>query len=196
MSNEKDKTNRPRRSRKFSAVTYLSEQQLQEVLRQHNKNIKAYAYILHDKDEDKKSHRHILLTTVNATTKTAIKAWFSGHVDALGLPINTMVEEMHDAYSCWCYLTHRDSDGKKLDGKAEYSPEDIKGFNTDIYIDEASNDKDTITCAVEDLLDGLTLREVATKYGRDFIIHYHSIKLLLNDILIQESEDKEECLQQ
>lgn len=189
MNNEKDSTNRPRRTRKFSAVTYLDEQQIKEVLQKHNKNIKAYAYILHDKDTNKKPHRHLLLTTINATTKTAVKAWFSGYADSSGLPINTMIEEMHDSYSSWCYLVHKDSSGNKIEGKAEYNLEDIKSFNKEIYIDEVSNDKDTITCAVVDLLDGLTLKEVAIKYGRDFIIHYHSIKLLLNDIQIQESEE-------
>lgn len=191
MSNEKDKTNKPRKTRNFSAITYLNESQIKEVMLKHSGKIKGYAYILHnlDTNEDgskKEEHRHILIKTVNATTTSGIKSWFSGYFDSDCKHINTIVQEMHDTYATYCYLSHKTAELEQIEGKAVYKEEDIKGSNIEIFKDEITNDKDCITMAVQDLLEGLTLKDVALKYGRDFIIHYHSIKLLLNDIYEQE----------
>lgn len=192
MSNENSTTNSPlgrdqkKRTRCFSCVTYLSESQLRECLRKHSNNIKAYAFMLHDKDEGKEPHRHLLISLVNATTANAVRLWFSGYADDKGQLINTLCQPTYDATAQYMYLSHRDVMGQPLDDKYLYDEKDIVSFNADVFKDPAESDKDSISCAVMDLLEGMPLKDVALKYGRDFIIHYQSIKILMNDIMSAE----------
>ena len=189
MSNENSTVNRPptkRRPRSFSLVTYLDVFQVQDVLLKHDKQIRAYAYIEHNKDVDengeiKPRHIHILIRTIQARTVSDICNWVSGFFDDNGLGINTLAQEMHDISNSYLYLTHSTPQALEQ-GKYQYSPNDI--FTNDReYFEKASyNDEDNITLAVAELLDGKPLKEVALKYGRDFILHYNSIRLLVNDI--------------
>lgn len=178
--------NSVRRVRSFSLLTYLDLFQVQEVLYKHDKQIRAYAYIQHDKDVNddgliKTRHVHVLVRLVQARTVSDVINWFSGFVDDKGQLINTLGQEMHDISSSYLYLTHNTPQSIE-DGKYQYSVDDI--FTNDrSYFEKASySDEDNMSCAVAELLDGVPLRDVAIKYGRDFIIHYNSIRMLVNDI--------------
>lgn len=189
MSNENSSINFPpskRRCRSFSLVTYLDIFQVHDVILKHDKQIKAYAFIEHDRDCDdngeiKPRHIHILLRLIQARTVADICNWFSGYFDDKGIGINTLGQEMHDISSSYLYLTHSTPQSLE-EGKYQYSTNDI--FTNDReYFEKASyNDEDNITLAVSELLEGKPLKEVSLKYGRDFILHYHSIRLLVNDI--------------
>lgn len=189
MSNENSTTNSPpkkRRPRSFSLVTYLDISQVQDVLLKHDKQIRAYAYIEHNRDCDengevKPRHIHILIRTIQGRTVSDICNWFSGFFDDKGLGINTLGQEMHDISNSYLYLTHSTQQALE-ENKYQYSPDEI--FTNDReYFEKASyNDEDNITLAVSELLEGKPLKEVALKYGRDFILHYQSIRLLVNDI--------------
>lgn len=186
MSNENNSLNKPRRSRSFSLTTYLTKSQVAEVLRRHDKQIRAYAYIEHDKDinEDltpKERHIHLLLQLVNANTLDAVRKWFKGFVDAENKEINTLGQIMHDASASFDYLTH-DTEQAKADGKYQYNTEDIITNDKSFWENSSDYSEDNITLALQELCQGVPLFEVATKYGRDFIIHYQSIKMLFNDI--------------
>lgn len=172
-----------KRYRNFSLVTYLKSHQIESVLLQHDRQVKSYAYITHDKC-NKEVHAHLLLCLINNTTCNAIQNWFSGFEDEKGLSINTLVQPMHDLYGSFKYLTH-ETEQAKTEGKYVYNFEDIKGFNLSYFTNTAEQDIDNLTLSVNDLLNGIPLVEVMQTYGRDFIIHYGHIKTLLNDIQIQ-----------
>ena len=192
MSNENSTVNSPRqqRSRNFALSTYLSKEQVKDVLFRHDKQIKAYAYIEHNKDlnEDKtpkENHIHILLRTINNITVDNVRNWFKGYTDLKGLPINTLGQVMHDITSSFEYLTHN-TEQAKADGKYLYDENEVISNDLGYFKNNTEHTEDNITLAILELCEGVPLKEVATKYGRDFIIHYQSIKMLFNDIQRQE----------
>ena len=191
MANETTSTNRPpKRVRSFCLSSYLTKSEIVEVLRKHDRQIRAYAYIEHDRDlnEDgtpKPRHIHLLLRTVNSRTVDDIRNWFRGFTDDKGMPVNTLGQEMHDIGSSFEYLTH-DTEAAITEGKFRYDPADIISNDVEYFKGTSERDEDNISLAVMDLCNGIPLREVALKYGRDFIIHYANIKLLFNDIQLQE----------
>lgn len=191
MSNETSTTNRPlKRVRSFCLSTYLTKCEVGEVLRKHERQIRAYAYIEHDRDVNKDGspkprHIHLLMRTVNNRTVDDIRNWFKGYTDEKGMPVNTLGQEMHDIGSSFEYLTH-DTEAAISEGKFRYDPADIISNDVDYFKGTSERDEDNISLAVMDLCNGIPLREVSLKYGRDFIIHYASIKLLFNDIQLQE----------
>lgn len=191
MANEISTTNRPpKRVRSFCLSTYLTKSEVGEVLRKHERQIRAYAYIEHDRDINKDGtpkprHIHLLIRTVNGRTVEDIRNWFRGFTDDKGMPVNTLGQEMHDIGSSFEYLTH-DTEAAITEGKFRYDPADIISNDVEYFKGTSERDEDNISLAVMDLCNGVPLREVALKYGRDFIIHYASIKLLFNDIQLQE----------
>lgn len=175
-----------KRFRNFSLVTYCSPEQVQAVMHAHDKQLKAYAYILHDKDtieigELKTSHCHVIVSLVNNTTCEAVRNWFRGFVDNRGLPVNTLAQSCHDIFAAFDYLTHN-TEQAKSDGKYLYSDSDIVGFNLDFFKDDTKQEIDNLTLAITDMLNGVPLADVLQRYGRDFIVHYGHIKMLYNDI--------------
>lgn len=192
MSNETSTVNRPpksKRVRSFCLSTYLDKKQVNDILLKHDRQIRAYAYIEHNKDinEDgtpKERHIHLLLRTVNAKDVDTVRNWFKGYTDINGMPINTLGQEMHDIGSSFDYLTHSTEQARE-EGKHQYDKSEIVSNDLKYFEDSTINDEDNISLAVMELCDGVPLKEVALKYGRDFIIHYQSIKLLFNDIQTQ-----------
>lgn len=190
MSNENSTTNIPlsfdskKRSRNFSLITYLSKEDLQEVLSFHLENIKAYAYILHDKD-NKENHFHLVLSLYNATTANAVCKWFRGYVDDKGQPINTIGQCVHDKSAVFCYLTHENAKDK-----FQYSYDDIIGYNQEFFLDSEEIKVDSVSMALEDLLSGVSVRVLCKRYGRDFIIHSKSILSVAEMIRYEEYQKK------
>lgn len=163
-------------------VTYLSKSQIEDILISKDKHIRSYVYIFHNKDIDKEPHYHILIRTLHNTTLSAVKKWFSGYIDYNGNLVNTFIEPMHDINGAFSYLTHRTDECIKQ-GKFQYSELDLISNNIELWHNVEDLTCDNISLALSDLLGGQPLNEVALKYGRDFIIHYHSIKVLLDDIM-------------
>lgn len=174
--------------RNWRLVTYLSEEQLMSVLLEHDTQIKAYAYILHDKDflEDKitpkPAHYHLLLALNNAHTFEQVHKWFIGFEDDKGVEINSFLLELNHRKGAFAYLTH---DTFKSKDKYQYPVSDIKSFNPNFFTNDDESASDCLSLAVDEILGGANLIEVKRKYGRDFIIHYPKIKLLVQDIVNQ-----------
>ncbi len=200
MSNENSTTNVPRRirvgsnaksgrARKFSCITYLSEDQLKVCLLQHSLQVRYYAYAYHNKDlkEDgtpKEPHIHLVLVTYNTCSVSAIRRWFSGYVDSNG-EITTTAQICNDVFSMYDYLTHNTKEcreqGKYLYDKSIIETNDKQGY----FRASAESEFDNITLASEMLIKGKEVQEVAKIFGRDFIIHYNTIKSYVNDVLRQ-----------
>lgn len=189
MSNEKDTVNRPlttKRTRSFALSTYLTKSQVADVLLRHDRQIRAYAYIEHNRDTNadgtpKDRHIHILLQLVNARVLDDVRNWFKGYTDSLGLPVNTLGQVMHDISSSFEYLTH-ETEQAKAESKFIYDKSEVVSNDIKYFQDNSLYDEDNISLALVELCSGVSLAEVARKYGRDFIIHYQSIKMLYNDI--------------
>ena len=181
------KSNKSRRFRNFSLVTYLSEQQVFDILCEHQQQIKACSYITHDKDKNedgthKEKHIHVLIALYNNTTENAIKNWFNGgYVDTNGNIINTLVQNCSCIQAQFDYQIHK----RNVD-KYQYDKSLRSGWNFEYFEDTKSQDDDTLQQALIDCAQGVPLSILVQRYGRDFIIHYRTIKCLVCDIISEE----------
>lgn len=167
--------------RKWSLVTYLTTDQLLSRLSQLSGKVTAYAFILHDMDVNadgspKAPHTHLLIRTACPLNLATVRRWFAAFDDD-GKPITTTAQVCSDLDSAFQYLTHAND----LD-KYQYDRDDIVCTDTSAFCLDEGAPSDDMAVALADLLAGVSLRDVAARYGRDFIIHYASIRLLVNDI--------------
>lgn len=171
------------RGRKFTCVTYLSEQQLQICLQAHYSQLRGFAYALHDKDVNKdgtpkESHTHVVLWLYNASTVARIRRWFRA-VDSEGKEITTTAQVCKDISFSYEYLWHR-NDPEKY----QYSPDIVVSSDSSIF--EKDDPDDNALNALNDIVSGVPLLEVATRYGRDFIYHYKHMESLVSAIMLQQ----------
>lgn len=168
-------------SRKWSLVTYLPREALLARLSSLSGKVTAYAFILHDRDltsdgSPKEPHTHLLLRTACPLNLSTVRRWFAA-LDDDGKPITTTAQVCSDLDSAFQYLTHV-NDPEKY----QYDRDDIVCTDTSAFCLDEGAPSDDMAAALADLLEGVPLREVAARYGRDFIIHYASIRLLVQDI--------------
>lgn len=173
------------RGRKFSCVTYLSDFQLQVALQAHYSAIRGFAYAHHDKDVNKdgtskEPHTHVVLWLYNPSTVGRIRRWFRA-VDSEGKEITTTAQTCKDVVFAYEYLWHRNDPDKYQYSKDIVTASDSSLFEKDDPDDNALN-------ALNDILDGVSLLEVANRYGRDFIYHYKHMQALVGDILAQQEK--------
>ena len=161
-------------TRKWSLVTYLCPADIAAVFADKSDKVRAYAYCTHYKDEGKEPHTHIVVWLNTPFSASTIKNWFRG-CDSKGELANTLAEPCKDIVAMYRYLIHEDNPEKY-----QYDPEDRICSVPSCFEDDVQTD-DTWT-AVEDLLNGVPLAEVARRYGRDFIYHYSHIRQLVADI--------------
>lgn len=163
-------SNKERSSRKFSLVTYLTEEQLRDVLNSHYRQIKAWAYAYHDSDKNddgslKVKHCHVILYVYNASTVTRIRKWFRAF-DSDGKEITTTGQICDDLSSMWDYLIHADNPEK-----FQY-PDSIRCSNDRyFFMDDSPNDDNSLSI-IDDLLSDVSIYEMVSRYGRDFCIHF------------------------
>lgn len=170
-----------KKSRKFSLVSYVPAEHILQVLQSHSKSIRGFAYATHDKDLNddgtlKAIHTHIVLWLYDGRALDDIRRWFR-YTDSDGQAVNTLGQFCLDISSAYEYLTHQNTPEKY-----QYSPDIVVCTDESLFENASEVNEDSALGALNDLIDGMPLREVAAKYGRDFIFHYHHIKLLLDDI--------------
>jgi hypothetical protein len=146
-------------------------------------SVQDVAYILHDRDEGKTDHYHVVIMLNRSRRIQDIvnflqKNFFKG---------NVLYEPVRDGAAVFDYLTH---DTKGDENKAVYFPHEVqssissdewKKLYSGVGTVKQSDKEDGILCAYIDLVSGLDVESCARKYGRDFIIHYGHIKNLLQD---------------
>lgn len=172
--------------RNFSCVSYLSLEQLHDVLNRKSNQIKHYAYILHDMDKEadgspKQPHFHIIVCLVHSVNLTTFINWWSGYYDSDGMAVNTLVQCVGSVSLCYRYLTHKDDPDKY-----QYNDVLITASDPSYFEDERLCEADPVWALVDMILSGKSLREVARIGGRDFIYHYSAIRVLIDDIREQE----------
>lgn len=171
-----------KRSRKFSLVSYCTPEFILSALQNHERSIRGYAFATHDKDRNddgtlKEVHTHIVLWLFDGRTVDDIRRWFR-YTDSDGQAVNTLGQFCLDVTSAFEYLTHKNAPDK-------YQYDDDIVICTDDSLFNGLSDvcEDTAVGALQELINGVPLKEVAFRYGRDFIFHYSHIKLLIDDIL-------------
>lgn len=174
-----------KRSRNFSIVTYLTKEQMQSVLNAHSNQIRAFAFIEHNCDIDenglpKERHIHCIIKTFHQSTTSGICSWFRGFTDSKNMPVNTLAQIVFDISGCFEYLTHN-TEVAIAEGKYLYSDDEVITNNAELFKNTAF-EEDNLSLALDDMLNGIPLVDIAKKYGRDFIIHYGHIRTLFNDI--------------
>lgn len=173
--------------RNFFCVSYLTLEQIHDVLTRKASQIKQYAYILHDMDIEsdgtpKQQHFHIIVCLNHPVNLNTFINWWKGYIDGDGKAVNTLVQCAGSVSVCYRYLTHKDDPDK-------YQYNDILIVSTDpsYFEDERLSEADPVWELVDMILSGKSLREVARIGGRDFIYHYSAIRVLVDDIINQES---------
>lgn len=199
----------------FFLLTYLPPDDVWLELQAHQSQIKRFALALHDKDtwnEDvyyvdpetkeyildenglpsvkyragspKEPHVHVFLELKNNQKRTvsAVANWFKEFHGE-----NTFCRSVtSNPGACWKYLIH-DSDECRREGKFQYTP-DIRVSNDPQYFNrfDLPFQGDKILNALLDLEAGFSYRECCMKYGRDFILHAHHIRAMVELIKSQE----------
>lgn len=137
---------------------------------------KHWCYIRHDQD-DNEPHYHILARFPTEMSLKACRKLQLGTQNLLGKSLNSLKAQM----KMTCYLTHNTAKARK-DGKHIYELTDVQYKPNDDYWEkqfekegekadkEASNES-----FVNDLLaPDLSVKQMAIKYGRDFIKNFNS----------------------
>ncbi len=151
------------RVRFFSLISYLSESEFLSIL-EDNTRIRNYIYIYHNKDNCE-PHYHICLNTFNAHTVTAVCKWFKIN------DVNTFSEEIHSS-NIFGYLTHS---LPKYKDKYQYSETELRSNDIEFWRRFCPT-ADVAQLIIADLLEGKSLREMLSLYGREFVINYNKYR--------------------
>lgn len=174
--------NKSARGYSFGIVSYASIEELQPLL----KTAKHYAYILHDKDEGKDAHYHIYATFHTAKS-------FKGVCGLVESEQNTFAELLKgSADDLLSYFTHSNALNKY-----QYDASEIVYDNDSKYWSRGANKEakeQENGQFLEDLLSAKSLREMAIKYGRDFMRNYQSYANFREAVRAEEMRDLEKQL--
>ena len=171
-----------KRTRVFSIITYVSEADIQDAIRTHTKSLRAFAYILHDRDEAE-PHYHLLLRTYDAWSSTQITKWFDKY--KLRDNNNTFVEPATDLHALQEYITHSDYQSIK-EGKHQYSVEEVVDGGLFDMIEQKDSYDGTFEI-VNAMLQGVPTRTLVRRYGKQLIYHYSQFCAIVEAI---NSEDR------
>lgn len=146
------------RSRQWSLVTYASVVEFAPLLNQCD----HYAYIFHDQD-GVEPHYHLLCVFKNPRALKGLQDTIKSNQNTLGEPVKSSLEEMYK------YLTHERDTDKVLYPKESIVCDSI-GFWESLTAEEGS----ITDSMIDDILQGLPLRLLARRYGRDYMRNYNA----------------------
>ena len=186
-------SNRKIQARNLTVMTYCPVEFIREVLNLHADDIRAYAYIYHDKfsaeelgdKERKEPHYHIVLRLNRPFTESAVSKWFVFY-NSDGLRQRVDVKATDDPFECYDYLIH-----KHHPEKYQFSEHDIVCNFPKAFKRKSDNiSDDNALNALNDLINGTPVYTVCKRYGRDII--YHLNALVYAKFLI--SRNSSDCL--
>lgn len=172
----------------ISCVTYATIDQLRAVIAQHSDQVQDCICILHDKDlkEDgspKESHLHFLLSLTTSREISEVCGWLKKCTDEKGQAVNTFGEPVLSTSGSLAYLTHEGQETKHqynesdivilrgskehwltLEGEVERNTR--RAQEKQAKKDEQSEEIDQL---IQDCIENKPEREMARKYGRDYI---------------------------
>ena len=167
-----------KRSRYFSLVTYITDTtRIVELIGKKRNSIRAYALIKHDCDSVD-VHHHLVIRTHSAWTCPSVCKWFKDTETGQ----NTFAEFIHDTGAIMDYLTHENEVGT---GKHIYNKDDIiDGGICDLL--PRGDTADDSMAIVEDVLAGVSTREMCKRYGREFIYRFAAFMAVAEQIKEEE----------
>lgn len=157
------------RARQFFIRTYLNPDEFEPII----KAAKNWAYILHDKDGGE-PHYHIIAVFKNARTEDGIRATIPSTQQSRIEIVKNGIE------ACYRYLTHEDNPEKY-----HYSKDEIIS-NGNGYFEDNKAENETAEQMLDDILQGLSLRELARRYGRDFMKNWRKYTQFAYNVMLQE----------
>ena len=146
-----------RRLYSWSLITYGTEEEIKRICNE----AQHYAYIYHGAEEGKEPHYHILATFKTWKSLTSLKVILNNGQNILG-------QKLIDKLAAYRYLTHKDNPEK-----VQYNDEDIRSDNKTFWGEEEK--EDTIQM-LEDIINKVSYRDMARKYGKDFIKNFESYR--------------------
>lgn len=164
-----------KRCRNHSLISYHTKEEIESVLQKHFADIKDFAYICHDSDlspkgDLKPSHYHIVLHLFTPKSTNVVREWFYDRtLFPLSKPTqNTLSQPVIDIDGILDYLTHCNQPDKY-----QYDKSLIITNNPDWLDSPSEDDKDSKSYSiVQDILEGVSFRQMAFRYGREFIINH------------------------
>lgn len=162
------------RSKFYSCVSYLNENDLLSLfdfMKSHN--LESYCYIQHT-DDDVEKHWHILLGFSHALSPPKLLHMVNVNSIATHNPVYRDI-----TFSCQrvkrgikdmlSYFVHEGKEGKK-----HYEWSDCKSDNMEFWrnVTIASDTTSYMEQLIADLENKMTFRQLAAKYGRDFVLNY------------------------
>ena len=166
-------------------VSYISIYHLWDILRIHEREIRAWAFAFHDSDLDedgnlKVKHVHVILRLYRKVRLSTVIHWFAC-TDESGQKINTRdiccTGRVQQAYE---YLTH-----KNHPDKFQYDSSIVRVSNEADFVGIQSYNDDSLKQALFAILDeGICAEEAALRYGRDFIMHNERVFSLADRIRV------------
>lgn len=187
-----------------SLTTYAKPCDIDSILVKKADLIEHAFHILHDKDENE-THSHIVLGLKRSRIPQEIVSWFKNCVDDNGKKVNTFAEPIISCDGIIDYLTHSGEDQKL---KHQYKEEDIKvpfgnleafrELNTERDIRKEAKAKkeekaDECESLIDDIISGVSLREMARKYGKDFMKNRKSYNEFAAMVIMEEEGDFEKA---
>lgn len=184
---EQEQQDEKKRCYTWSCVTYMSEENLRTLLKDHARN---FAYIKHDDPQDlqgKEPHTHVVITFEQQKSFSMVGKIFDKYGEGQG----TRKQPCNDIGGALLYLTH-ESEGAKTDGKFQYNRRKLVLSKQDFYDKYVGGEEITDTeNFVEDLIDPhMSPTAMAKKYGRDFIRNFKSYMYFRKIARIEESSKK------
>ena len=175
--------NKPQKGRFHLIMTYASEKQIQDVVLAHQSSIRAWSYIYHDKDEAQ-PHYHVIFRTYSTWYNTAIEKWFKGLKDRSGEHINTFCEKANDLVALEHYLTHDDFESRQK-GKYQYPKSAIRDYGLWDIVPRKDSFDDSYD-VINDIISGMTVRDLVRRYGRDYVYHRFAYEEIADKIITED----------
>ena len=197
----------------ISCVTYATSEQLKYVISSHSDQVQDCIAILHDKDtkEDgtpKESHLHFLISLKTSREISSVTGWLKKCIDEKGQAVNTLGEPVKSTKSAYEYLTHTGQDGKHqyadtdiivlqgsiehwltLEGEVERN--NRRKLEKQQRKDEQAKEVDQL---IQDCIENVSERQMAQKYGRDYIRNRRTYKEFAAIVQYQETGEIAEHL--
>lgn len=187
-------------------MTYATEQEFTRILSEKAPYIKGVSYILHDK-ETAEPHYHIALELKRSRKGQAIIRWFKGLKDSKGENANTLGEEVISVSALHDYFLHADEKSIS-EGKHQYTEEDIKVIEglpnawdyetawekAEAQAEAKEQKADEVEQMLDDIIAEVPAREMARRYGRDFMKNASQYRRFASEVVLEETQDLEKAV--
>lgn len=190
----------------WEVIVYTTPDVLQEVVLSYSE-VSNYLIVYHDKDkfedengqiQDLKPHCHLYgsfvrrLSRVKVAKDLSFLAPFGDDNERLFTVLKENIIEIEGSLrDCAVYATHQ----KEISPlKFKYSVNDLISSDLKVFMRSKANVDNIAFSILQDMEVGFSLRDLAIKYGRDFVIHYRQYKDFFEDMKFEERQRLEASL--